>query len=128
MIRNKTIVTGSSFLCMFFIGVGTTVIGAAAKNIGLTPYQIGLQLTLQNVGFIISVSIFGALSDTYEKPKLLLWSSVVLAIAFSIFYIRESFPLNLLIMFFIGLGMGEIYLFMCCVYITTNDNIFPRFF
>ena len=91
---------------MFFLGVGTTVIGAAAKNIGLTPYQIGLQLTLQNVGFIISVSIFGALSDTYEKPKLLLWSSIVLAIAFSIFYLRASFLLNLLIMFFIGLGIG----------------------
>ena len=69
---------------MFFMGVGTTVIGAAAKNIGLSPYQIGLQLTIQNVGFIISVSIFGTLSDTYEKSKLLLLSSVVLSIAFSI--------------------------------------------
>jgi MFS family permease len=106
MIRNKTVITGSSFLSMFFMGVGTTVIGAAARNIGLTPYQIGLQLTIQNVGFIISVSIFGTLSDTYEKPKLQLFSSIVLAIAFSIFYMRSSFLLNLLIMFFIGLGMG----------------------
>jgi MFS family permease len=72
----------------------------------LTPYQIGLLLAVQNVGFIISVSLFGALSDTYEKPRLLFLSSLVLAISFALFYIRTSFLLNLLVMFFIGLGMG----------------------
>jgi MFS family permease len=106
MIHDKKVITGSSFLCMFFMGVGTTVVGAAARNIGLTPYQIGLLLAVQNVGFIISVSLFGALSDTYEKPRLLFLSSLVLAISFALFYIRTSFLLNLLVMFFIGLGMG----------------------
>lgn len=106
MIRSTKALTVSSFLCMFFLGVGTTVLGAAARNIGLSPYQIGLLLAIQYVGFIISVSAAGALSDTYDKTKILLIISILLAIAFALFYRWPSFFINLLIMFFIGIGMG----------------------
>jgi MFS family permease len=70
MITNKKAITTSSYLAMFFLGVATSVVGAAARNIGLSPFQIGMMITIQNVGFIISVSISGALSDTQEKPKI----------------------------------------------------------
>lgn len=106
MIRSTKALTVSSFLSMFFIGVGTTVIGAAARNIGLTPSQIGLLLAVQNVGFGLSVSTSGALSDGYQKPKILLAGAIVLAIAFALFYRWPSFVTNLIIMFFIGVGIG----------------------
>jgi MFS family permease len=106
LIRNPKALTASSFLCMFFIGIGTTIAGAAARNIGLTPSQIGLLFAVQNVGFIISVSIAGALADTMEKPRILLVSGIVLLTAFALFYRFPSFLANLLVMFFIGVGMG----------------------
>ncbi len=53
MIRNVKALTASSYLSMFFLGLTVTVIGAAAKNIGLSPTQIGLMLSVQNVGFIM---------------------------------------------------------------------------
>ncbi|HUT64863.1 MAG TPA: MFS transporter [Spirochaetota bacterium] len=106
MIRSTKALTVSSFLSMFFIGVGSTVIGAAARNIGLTPSQIGLLLAVQNVGFGLSVSTSGALSDSYQKPKILLVGAIVLSIAFALFYRWPSFVTNLIIMFFIGIGMG----------------------
>ncbi|MBN2322269.1 MAG: MFS transporter [Spirochaetes bacterium] len=106
MIRNPKTLTASSFLCMFFIGIGTTVAGAAARNIGLSPSQIGLLFAVQNVGFIISVSIAGVLADTMEKPRILLVSGIVLLAAFALFYNFQSFLVNLLVMFFIGVGMG----------------------
>ena len=45
----------SSFTVMFFLGVGLAIIGAASRNIGLSPYQIGLLFWTQNIGFTVSV-------------------------------------------------------------------------
>jgi fucose permease len=91
---------------MFFLGVGATIVGAAATNIGLTPFQIGLLLAVQNVGFMLAVTLSGAVGDTYEKPKILLIGSLVTAVSYAVFYRWEPFLLNLLIIFFIGAGIG----------------------
>ena len=106
MITNKKAITISSYLAMFFLGVATSIVGAAARNIGLSPFQIGMMITIQNIGFIISVSISGALSDTREKPKILFAGSLILAASFLTFYLSHVFWINLIIMLFIGIGMG----------------------
>jgi MFS family permease len=71
MIKSVKAITASSHLSMFFLGVSASLLGAAARNIGLSPSQIGLLIAAQNLGFILSVSVSGALSDTHEKPKIL---------------------------------------------------------
>lgn len=91
---------------MFFIGVATTMIGAAARNIGLSPYQIGMFMTVQNLGFMLSVIVSGALADTHDKTNILFVGSSILAAAFVTFYLSKIFSVNLLIMFFIGIGTG----------------------
>jgi MFS family permease len=106
MITNKKAITTSSYLAMFFLGVATSIIGAAARNIGLSPFQIGMMITVQNIGFIIAVSISGALSDTLEKPKILFAGSLVLAVSFLTFYLSDVYWINLIIMLFIGIGIG----------------------
>jgi fucose permease len=106
VIRNIKAITVSSFLAMFFLGVGTAIIGAAARNIGLSPYEIGLLLAIQNAGLGISVIVSGALADTFAKPRILFIGSVILAISFFTFYLSDSFVLNLCIMLFIGIGLG----------------------
>lgn len=106
MIRNVNAITVSSYLSMFFLGVSASLIGAAARNIGLSPYQIGLLIAAQQVGFLLSVSISGALADTYEKPKILLSGSLVLGFSLLTFYLSELFLVNLFIMFLIGAGIG----------------------
>ena len=106
MIRSPALLTASSFLSMFFLGVLITIVGAAAKNIGLVPYQIGLLITSQNLGFIISVAAAGILSDIYEKPRLLMFGSALLSLSLFAFYATPHFGLNLAIMFFIGVGIG----------------------
>ena len=42
---------------MFFLGVGTVIIGAAAGSIGLSPYKTGLLVSAQNVGFMCAVLV-----------------------------------------------------------------------
>ena len=42
MIKSIKLITASSFLAMFFMGVGSAIIGAASRDIGLTAAQIGL--------------------------------------------------------------------------------------
>jgi hypothetical protein len=39
MIQNIKAITAASFLAMFFMGISSSMIGAAARNIGITPYQ-----------------------------------------------------------------------------------------
>ena len=97
MIKNIKAITLATYFTMFFLGVAGSLIGAAARNIGLEPYQIGLLTSIQNVGFMISVSISGALADTYEKPKILAIGSIILAASFFGFYQMEMFWINILI-------------------------------
>jgi FHS family glucose/mannose:H+ symporter-like MFS transporter len=106
MKNNIKALTAASYLSMLFLGVATTMIGAVARNIDLTPFQIGLFLTIQNVGFMISVWISGALADSVEKPRILLAGSLILAFSFFTFYLTGSLWLNLLIMMMIGVGVG----------------------
>lgn len=72
VIKSIKAITLSSYLAMFFLGVAASLIGATARNIGLSPTQIGLLVAVQNAGFILAVLLAGALADSYEKPKLLL--------------------------------------------------------
>lgn len=106
MINNIKALTLSSYLAMFFLGVGASIIGAAAQNIGLSPAQIGLLIAVQNVGFMLSVFVAGALADSYEKPKILLVGSLMLAVSFFTFFLSELFWVNLLLMLLFGAGMG----------------------
>ena len=106
MIRNTPLLTASSYASMFFLGVGTAIIGAASGNIGLSPHQIGLLVSAQNVGFILAVLIAGALADSTQKPRLLAAGSLILSVSFFLFYLWRPYGLNLLIMFFIGAGIG----------------------
>jgi len=61
MIRNRNILTMSSFAAMFFLGVGSAVIGAASRNIGISPYQIGLLLALMLALLVQATSFKAAL-------------------------------------------------------------------
>jgi len=106
VIKSKLVATISAFISMFFLGIGATIVGAAARNIGLEAYQIGLLLGLQNIGFMIAVATSGALSDTWKKPTLLFIGSIVLGAGFLTFYMYPNFVLNMIVMLFIGMGMG----------------------
>jgi MFS family permease len=96
----------SSFTAMFFLGVGAAIIGAASRNIGLSPFQIGLLLAAQNIGFILSVITVGTLADSADKARLLFAASLILAVSFFFFYRNDAFILNLGIMLIIGVGIG----------------------
>jgi fucose permease len=96
----------SSFAAMFFLGVGSAIIGAASRNIGLSPDQIGLLLAIQNIGFILSVITVGTLADSTDKARLLSAASLIIAVSFFFFYQNDSFILNLGIMLIIGVGIG----------------------
>ena len=96
----------SSFAAMFFLGVGSAIIGGASRNIGLSPFQIGLLLASQNIGFILSVITVGTLADSTDKARLMFTASLIIAASFFVFYLKDSFLLNLVIMLFIGIGIG----------------------
>lgn len=100
------VLTGSSYLSMFFLGVGTAVIGAASGNIGLSPFQTGLLVSVQNVGFIVAVLAAGALADTRSKPLLMAAGSLVLAASFFLYYRWPAYGLNLAIMTVLGAAIG----------------------
>ena len=104
MIRNPRAITASSFAAMFFLGVGYSIIGAAARNLGLTPEQIGILLAVQNVGFGVSVAVSGALADTHSKPRILAVGSVITALAFFAFFTTQVFWINALVMVLVGVG------------------------
>ena len=97
MIQNRLALTIGSFVAMFFLGVGTVIIGAASRNIGLTPFQIGLLISIQNIGFIVSVIIVGTLADGSDKARLMFLASLITTVSFFLFYLKDSFVPNLVV-------------------------------
>jgi len=106
LIKNTKAITLSSYLAMLFLGVGNSLVGVAARNIGLSPFQIGLLITIQNIGFMISVLIAGALADRRDKSKILFVGSLTLSAGFLTFYISDVYWINIIIMLIIGAGAG----------------------
>ncbi len=106
MIRNIKVIAAASFLAMLFMGVGSALVGAAARDIGLTAAQIGLLIAAQNLGLAVSVTVAGALSDTHPKTTILFVGSLILATSFLAFYVSPLFWINLAIMLASGIGMG----------------------
>lgn len=107
MITGTRAITLSSYLAMFFLGVSSSLVGAAARSIGLSPFHIGLLIAVQNIGFMAAVLVSGALADSHEKPRILFVGSLVLAVSLLLFYLGDVFALNLIIMAFIGVGIGS---------------------
>ncbi len=62
-------------------------------------------LAIQNVGFGLAVWLAGALSDTTSKTRLLLIGSLILGFGFLAYYVSPLFGVNLVVMFFIGIGL-----------------------
>ena len=106
MIRSTKALTASAYIAMFFLGVSGSLVGALARNIGLSAVEIGLLIAIQNTGFIIAVSISGALADSIQKPRLLLVGSLIMAMSLFAFYATDIFWLNMMIMFLNGAGIG----------------------
>jgi MFS family permease len=106
LIKNTKAITISSYVAMLFLGVGNALVGVAARNIGLSPFQIGLLITIQNIGFMVSVLISGALADRQPKPKILVVGSLILSAGFLTFYLSDLYWINILIMLAIGAGAG----------------------
>ncbi len=106
MIKSRAVITGSCYTAMFFLGVSIQIVGAAARNIGLSATEIGLLLAAQNTGFAAGVLVAGSLTETRSKPKILLVASVVLAASYYTFFLRSGLPLNVAIMLVMGLGIG----------------------
>jgi len=106
MIKSTRIITAATYSSMLFLGISSSLIGAAARNIGLTPFEIGLMIASQNIGFMISVLASGALADRLEKPRILLVGSLILSPALLSYYLFHVFEVNLLLMFLVGAGIG----------------------
>jgi MFS transporter, FHS family, glucose/mannose:H+ symporter len=107
MIQNKIAITNSCYMSMFFLGIGITIIGVVAKNIGFESHQIGMLIVFQNIGFGISVFFSGIISDFFEKPKILFMGSLILFFGFLLFYFySHSYLMCSFILFVIGIGSG----------------------
>ena len=91
---------------MFFLGVGISVIGAAAPAIGLSPEQIGVLQAVQGVGAMAAVLVVGYFSDIYSKPRILVAGSTLLSLSFGLFFAWPFFVLNAALMGLIGVSLG----------------------
>ncbi len=63
-------------------------------------------LAVQNIGFGVAVAATGALSDTHPKARPLLFGSLILGASFLASMSGLGFLINLVIMMFIGVGIG----------------------
>ena len=106
MIRSVRTITAASYLAMLFLGVGNSLVGSAARDIGLSATQIGIMLAIQSVGLTITVVLAGALSDTHSKARILFLGSLLLGGSFMAFYLFPGFWPNLVVMALIGAGGG----------------------
>ncbi len=105
-IRGKASITALAFTSMFFLGLGVTLIGATAHTVGITAEQVGILMTVKQLGFLSSIAVAGTLGDRRSKTRILAIGAVILAAGFYFFFRSEIFALNMLIIYMIGVGTG----------------------
>jgi fucose permease len=106
IIGGRAPVTTLSFVSMLFLGLGISLVGASARNAGIEPAQVGLLVTVQQLGFLASVAIAGSLADRRSKTLILATGAAIVGIGFYFFFFWNDFGLNLFFMFLIGAGIG----------------------
>jgi fucose permease len=92
---------------MFFLGIVIAIVGAAARNIGLSASQIGILVSVQNIGFMVGVLIASSLADSIPKTRIMLMGSVILMTSFAFFYAFRPFGVNVAVMLVMGVGIGS---------------------
>ncbi|MDH7489727.1 MAG: MFS transporter [Anaerolineae bacterium] len=102
--KNVNVITATCYLSMLFLGASISLVGAAARNIGLSAEQIGFLVAAQNVGFMASVFTTGTLSDSRNKARLLMVGSMILALGLLTFYATGVFWINLIVIALVGVG------------------------
>jgi DHA1 family bicyclomycin/chloramphenicol resistance-like MFS transporter len=106
MIRDHRALTVSSWTSMLFLGLAIALVGAAAKDIGLSGEEVGWLLTAQHTGFAVSVVVAGLLADALDKARMLLVGSLVTAAALLAFWATPSLAFNLSVLAVLGIGIG----------------------
>jgi fucose permease len=107
MITNRSAITGTLYTSMFFLGIVIAIVGAAARNIGLSSSQIGILVSVQNIGFMVGVLIASSLADSISKTRIMLMGSVMLMTSFAFFYAFRPFGVNVAVMLVMGVGIGS---------------------
>ena len=107
MITNRSAITGTLYTSMFFLGIVIAIVGAAARNIGLSSSQIGILVSVQNIGFMVGVLIASSLADSIPKTRIMLMGSVILMTSFAFFYAFRPFGVNVAVMLVMGVGIGS---------------------
>lgn len=102
--KNIKVITATCYLSMLFLGAAISLVGAAARNIGIRAEQVGFLVAAQNVGFMASVFTTGTLSDSRNKARLLMAGSLILGLGLLTFYATEAFWVNLIIIALVGVG------------------------
>ncbi len=92
---------------MFFLGVSLTLVGATARASGLSPYQVGVLFSVQNVMNTVSILLFASLADSFPKRIILAAGGALTGIAIFFYFARPDFVFNLIVMALVGFGIGS---------------------
>ncbi len=108
MPRQTGFLSVSSALASLYLSVGPieTFLPLYATGLGISGFEIGILLSIQNAMILLSGPIFGRLSDRLGRRKFVIIGLGIVALSIAFISFSTVFPLLLLVMIIYGSGMA----------------------
>ena len=85
-------------------GIFSVVPATAYRMVGLTPFQVGLAITIANLLNFVTVSGAGVLADRYGRKATIIPGGALVALGFVLFSMRAGYPVFVVAALLWGLG------------------------
>jgi predicted MFS family arabinose efflux permease len=104
--RGTTALTAACYAAMTFLGVGFAIVGAAAKDVGVSAARVGALVACQQLGFAAGVLFAGLARDGQARARRLAIGCFVLATALLCSFRSGAFLFDAVALAGVGAGMG----------------------
>lgn len=106
------------FLCMAIFGfienIKGTLIPSIRVQFGVDYSSIGMMLLISSFGYLLATLIGGLAADKLGKKVIIVFGFIVLIAAAVLFYLANSFPVTVALLFLISAGFG-------CIEVAVNS-------
>ncbi|MDQ1279453.1 MAG: hypothetical protein QG670_715 [Thermoproteota archaeon] len=108
MPRQTGFLSIGSALASLYLSVGPveTFLPLYATGLGISGFEVGILLSIQNAMILLSGPIFGRLSDRLGRRRFVMIGLTIVALSIALISFSSSFILLLVVMFIYGLGMS----------------------
>nr|WP_145403969.1 MFS transporter [Paenibacillus xylanexedens] len=88
------------------VGMISFIVAALAKELSLSPGQVGVLTSINSIGMALGALLAGALADRFGRKAILMWTLLIFTIASGLSALATGFAVLCALRLLAGIGLG----------------------